>query len=222
MKKKDSIKKFWNYIWYDDSIGSYILNFILAFVIIKFLFFPGLGLLLGNDYPIVAIVSGSMEHKITENRICDTHVADIRNKKLDIDEWWSFCGNYYDKNFNLTKEEFSEFEYKNGLNIGDVMVLISKDASKIEIGEVLVFIPEDRSFFNEKGPVIHRVMDKWQDEEGKWHFKTKGDHNPKSFEKFETNIPEEDIIGVSVVRIPLIGYAKLMLNNAFLLLKSTI
>ena len=140
-------KRFWRYLWYDDSIGSYILNFAVAFVLIKFIIFPALGFVLNNDYPVVAIVSGSMEHKIVDNRVCDRYIVDQESKNLEISEWWDYCGDYYVQNYNMSLDEFREFEYKNGLNIGDVMVLYGKDPSKIEVGEVLVFVPQDKVFF---------------------------------------------------------------------------
>lgn len=216
------LKKFWNYIWHDDSLGSYILHFIFAFVVIKFMLFPVIGFALNNDYPIVAIVSGSMEHKVVYNRVCNVHIADIQSKSLDYDEWWNYCGSYYQSNYNLSKETFSQFEYKNGLNIGDVMILYGKDPQKIEVGEVLVFIPQDKRFFEQKGPVIHRVVQKWTDENGKIHFRTKGDHNPVSIDNFENDIIEDNVIGVSVARVPFIGYAKILLNNAILAIYSII
>lgn len=210
---KTNLKKFWNYLWHDDSIGSYILNFLVAFIVIKYIFFPVVGFALGNDYPVVAIVSGSMEHKVSSHTICNVHIADIRSKNLDFDGWWSYCGKYYEKFYNMTKSEFETFEYKNGLNIGDVMVLYGKDPENIEIGEVLIFKPLDEEFFATKGPVIHRVVNKWE-ENGTIYFRTKGDHNPQSFTNFEERIPEENVIGVSILRIPFLGYAKLMLNRA--------
>lgn len=223
-KYLDKLKKFWNYVWHDDSFGSYILNFALAFIIIKFIFFPVIGFALNNDYPIVAIVSGSMEHKVSRDGgsiygVCGTKFLDVDGTiRLSFDEWWKYCGSYYEKNYNLTADEFMEFDYKNGLNIGDVMILYGKDPEDIDLGEVLVFIPQNRAFFEQKGPVIHRVVDKWQDEEGKWHFQTKGDHNGESFNNFERDIPEEDVIGVGVVRIPFIGYAKVALNNIYVMI----
>ena len=210
------MKKFWHYIWYDDSFGSYIANFIFAFVVIKYLLFPGLGFVLNNDYPIVAIVSGSMEHKVVGHRICDKAIVDVESMGLDFDEFWSFCGSYYEKNYNISSGDFLKFEYKNGLNIGDVMVLYGKNPEKIDVGEVLIFIPEDRSFFEQKGPVIHRVVNKWQDDNGRWFFATKGDHNDKSYEHFETIIPEEDVIGTTLVRIPFVGYVKIMIFEIFM------
>lgn len=210
---KEGLKKFWHYLWHDDSFGSYVLNLALAFIVIKFMFFPAIGFVLNNDYPIVAIVSGSMEHKIVSHHICNIEVVDVTNKRLSHDEWWEFCGKYYEDNFNLTKDKFANFEYKNGLNIGDVMVLYGKDPAKIEVGEVLVFVPQDRNFFATRGPVIHRVIRKWTDENGNIHFQTKGDHNPQSFDNFENDIPEKDVIGVSIARVPFIGYAKIAMSN---------
>lgn len=212
--------KLWHYIWYGDSLGSYILNFLLAFVVIKYIFFPTLGFMLNNDYPIVAIVSGSMEHKIVDNKICDKIVVDERNKNLNFDEWWSFCGNYYLENTQVTQEQFLEFPFKRGLNIGDVMILYGKKPENIEIGEILVFVPGDKQWFSQYGPVIHRVVDKWE-EDGKWKFTTKGDHNPIIIENnnFEDVISEDQVIAVGVVRIPYLGYGKILLNNVLLLFR---
>lgn len=215
-KYLDYLKKFWHFLWYDDSLLSYIVSFFVAFIIIKYIFFPFLGFTLNNDFPIVAIVSGSMEHKIVNHQICDKYVTDVDSKRLDYEEFWGFCGSYYVSNYNITKEQFQEFDYNKGLNIGDVMVLYGEDPEDIEIGEVLVFVPQDRAFFEQKGPVIHRVVDKWVDEEGKYHFKTKGDHNPKTFDNFENDIHEDNVIAVAVVRVPFIGYAKIALNSALM------
>jgi hypothetical protein len=206
-------KKFWYYIWYDDSFGSYIANFAFAYVFIKFILFPGLGLLLGTNFPIVAIVSGSMEHKIVDGSICEDRIIATGTESLNQDEWFDYCGDYYINNFNLTKTDFESFEYKNGLNIGDVLVLRGKAPEKIEVGEVLIFIPQDINFYLTKGPVIHRVVKKWEDENGKFHFQTKGDHNSKSFQNFENDIIEDNVLAVSVVRVPYIGYAKIALSN---------
>ncbi len=213
-------KKFWKFIFYDDSILSYVLNFILAFIFIKYILFPGFGLVLNTSYPIVAIVSGSMQHKIVEHRICDDYVMNTYDMSLNLSQWWHFCSNYYVKNFNITKSNFTHFEYKNGLNIGDVMVLYGKNPKDIKVGDVIVFIPEDKRFFEQMGPVIHRVVKKWKTSDGKYHFQTKGDHNPKSFENFETNIPQKNILGVPILRIPYIGYVKLLVYKAYVFMKN--
>lgn len=244
-KKKISknLKNFWNYIWHGTSFTSYIVFFIVVFFFIKVILFPSIGFLLNNNYPIVAIVSGSMEHKIVPvyscqyesknilfglgpekrvctkkifsySQVCDVNFAQEIKTNLNYDEWWKYCGSYYEENFNLEKETFKNFDYQNGLNIGDVMLLYGKEPQDIKLGEILVFVPQDKVFFETKGPVIHRVVKIWQDEEGKYHFQTKGDHNKESFENFENDITQDNIIGVPIVRIPYIGYAKLLLSKA--------
>ena len=237
-KYLEQLKKFWHYLWYDDSLMSYVLNFALAFLFIKFIFFPSIGFALNNDYPVVAIVSGSMEHKFAPKTdsygrsllnkdgtytyaLCgETYKKEKKlfnfDKNVNLSEFWGECGNYYEKNFNISMEQFGEFKYKNGLNIGDVMILYGKDPKEIEIGDVLVFEPQSALFFETHGPVIHRVVRKWQDDSGDWHFRTKGDHNDQSFVNFENDIHEDKVIGVGSVRIPFIGYAKIALNRVMI------
>ena len=163
-KKKDwrletsKFKKFWYYVWYDDSLLAHMLYFGLAFIFIKFMLFPTLGLFLNNDYPIVAIVSGSMQHKIVDGQVCGNLVSE-ENGGLSYDSWWSICGSYYEDNFGITKEEFSDFEYSNGLNIGDVMVLYGRDVKDIEVGETLIFYPNMSCIGAPPGPVIHRLIE---------------------------------------------------------------
>lgn len=142
-----AFRKIWNFIWHDDSILSWIVNIILALVIVKFLIYPGLGLIFNTNYPLVAVVSGSMVH-------------DQKN----FDEWWSVNGKWYEKN-NLTKEQFKKFRFKNGFNKGDIMILFG--SKKIKVGDVIVY-----TGFSPY-PIIHRVVRIDQDS----YFIMKGDHN---------------------------------------------
>ena len=89
-KKKDYkalIGYIWFFIWEDDSVWSWIINIILAFVIIKFMVYPIIGLTLTTSHPIVAVVSGSMEHDgsfddwWSSNALCDTKII---NQRLTI------------------------------------------------------------------------------------------------------------------------------------------
>ncbi len=181
------LKEIWHFIWEEDSLLSWVVNIILAFVIIKFILYPGLGLILNTSYPIVAVVSSSMEHNI------------------GFDEWWQNNGNFY-LGFNITKEEFSKFDFKNGFNKGDIMILVGKSPEKIDVGEIIVY----RS--KRPDPIIHRVIDKWQ-ENGKWFFQTKGDNNIaqiKTNDLDETRVTEEQLIGKALLRIPLLGYIKII------------
>ena len=185
-KFKKLLKKTWWFIWEDDSIWSWLVNIILAFVLIKFIVYPGLGFLLSTSYPIVAVVSGSMEHDGS------------------FDNWWGVHEKWYMDN-GVSREEFVEFDFKNGFNKGDIMILYGKKAVDVEVGDVMVF----RSA--RPDPIIHRVVEKREDE-GEYYFQTKGDHNADSIKSSsldETNISEERLLGKAVVRIPLLGYIKI-------------
>lgn len=214
---KQKLQKFWNYIWKGETLDSYIVFILVSLVFIKFVLFPSLGFIFQNDYPVVAIVSESMEHDITEGKLCGNYYS-VSSQSLSFEEWWDICGYYYPTNLNISQEQFLTFDYVNGLYRGDVMVLYGKDPEDIQLGEVLVFVPEDRAWFAAHGPVIHRVVDKWVDEEtGEIYFTTKGDHNEKVIPNFESTIPASDVIGVPVARIPYIGYVKLFVNELFVM-----
>ena len=110
---------------------SWIVNIILAFILVKFLIYPGLGLVFGTSYPIVAVVSGSMEHN------------------GNFDSWWNNQENFYGQ-YNISKGEFKNFKFRNGFNKGDIMILFR--AKNIKVGDVIVFKG------NVKDPIIHRVI----------------------------------------------------------------
>lgn len=201
MSRLKKLKKVWSKIWYfiweDDSILSWIVNVILAFVLIKFLIYPGLGLFLGTSHPVVAVVSGSMEHKLVNDVICGQRPSSYEN---DFDSFWDTCGDFY-REYDVNKLEFEKFPFKNGFNTGDIIVLFGKNPEDIAIGDVIVF----RS--NRPDPIIHRVIKKSVDDD-KYYFRTKGDHNPNSH-PFESRIGEELIIGKAFFKIPWLGYIKI-------------
>ena len=195
-------KKVWYFIWEDNSMWSWIVNIVLAFVLIKFIVYPGLGLILSTSHPDVAVVSESMEHN------------------GNFDNWWDKAGTWYTNN-GINKEKFAGFPLKNGFNKGDIMVLRGKKAGDIETGDVIVF------WSAKKDPIIHRVVKKWQ-EKSIYYFQTKGDHNPNSIIQKdnqgniildETRISQEQIVGNAVLRIPLLGYIKIVFVEIFNLFK---
>ncbi|MBI2658118.1 signal peptidase I [Candidatus Woesearchaeota archaeon] len=188
MKWKKTWKKVWHFVWEDNSIWSWIVNIALAFILIKFIVYPGLGFVLNTTHPVVAVVSESMEH---DN---------------GFEAWWESSGKWYADN-GIGKEEFTGYPLKNGFNKGDIMVLKGKEAKDIQAGDVVVF-------WSRQTPIIHRVVRKWQ-ADGAYYFQTKGDNyktNPASIKSpllDETRISEESIVGNAVLRIPLIGYIKI-------------
>jgi len=186
MEWKTSLKKLWYFIWEDNSFWSWIMNIILAFVLIKFIVYPGLGWLLDTSHPVVAVVSESMEHN------------------NNFGDWWEKSGKWYDAN-GISKEDFSGFSLKNGFNKGDIMVLKGKNPENIKIGDVVVFWSAKRD------PIIHRVVNKWHDNDV-YFLQTKGDNNAlpiKTPVLDETQVSEDQIVGNAVLRIPLLGYIKI-------------
>ena len=189
-------KKTWYFIWDDDSIYSWLVNVVLAFVLIKFIVYPVLGLLLQTNYPIVAVVSSSMEHD------------------SNFDDWWqsrALCGEQLCSQsefyalFSITKERFLEYRYKNGFNRGDIMILYGSKPDDLEQGDVLVFKAA------RPDPIIHRIVQKTYTNEG-YVVQTKGDHNAKSINTPDLNeivITEQQLIGKAIVRIPYLGYVKI-------------
>ncbi len=189
MGHKDTAKKVWKFIWEDDSIWSWMLNIILAFVLIKFIVYPGLGLLLGTGYPVVAVVSESMEHN------------------EPFDEWWENSKPWYEEH-DITKEMFSTFTMRNGFNKGDIIVLKGSSPENTEMGDVIVFRT------GKPDPIIHRVV-VWWSEDGKRFYMTKGDNYKTNKLPIrnaiidETRITENQVIGKALFKIPFLGYIKI-------------
>jgi len=193
---KENIKKFWKWLWESESILSYVVFLVIIFIVIKFIFLPGLGLIFGTPLPLAIVESSSMEHHALGhyNEICGKN---LQNKGfLSLDEYWETCGPWYSTNTNITKEQFQDFNFKDGFRKGDLMIIFGKSINKIKIGDILVFR-------REKGnPIIHRVISTSP-------LATKGDHNPGQLSE-EKNIFENQIIGVAVARIPYVGWIKLI------------
>lgn len=173
----------WHFIWEDDSLASWIVNVALAFVLIKFIVYPGLGFLLGTSFPIVAVISGSMEHDGS------------------FDAWWGGQSSWYEER-GISKSSFTSYPFKNGFNRGDIIVLRGAPKGKIRQGDVLVF----KSSYRPE-PIIHRVVG-MRDEDGVLLYQTKGDHNPGSWD-FEKSVMHDTVVGKAYFRIPLLGYIKI-------------
>jgi signal peptidase I len=194
MEVKSALKKLWWFIWEDNSIWSWIANFILAFVLIKFVVYPGLGFLLGTAYPVVAVVSGSMEHDGDFATWWQSDAYCLGKPCLQKD-WHALYG--------ITEEDFQQYPFKNGFNKGDIMVLYGIEPKNIKIGDVLVFSNQQNS-----DPIIHRVVAVTGDESSGWVVQTKGDHNTDSGE-IDKGIREEQMIGKAIIRVPFLGWIKI-------------
>ncbi|MBN2052452.1 signal peptidase I [Candidatus Woesearchaeota archaeon] len=185
-KPKTLWEQIWHFIWHDNSVWSWIVNIILAYVLIRFIVYPGLGLIFGTGFPIVAVVSNSMEHQ-----------------GMNFDDWWVKNEDYY-LALNITKANFQEYSFRNGFNRGDIMFLIGKKPDDIKLGDVIVFQSK------KPYPIIHRVIKK--EDKGMWIFQTKGDNNKAQIrdnELDETMVLEKQILGKAVLRVPWLGYVKI-------------
>ncbi|HLC22452.1 MAG TPA: signal peptidase I [Candidatus Nanoarchaeia archaeon] len=150
MRWKTSAKKVYHFIFVEDSFLSWVVNFALAFLFVKFVLFPVLALALGTQLPLVAVISGSMEHE-----------------GMAFDQWWDTRGEWYlDK--NISNQTFRSYSFFNGFDKGDVMVLINGE--NLVVGDVLVYSTSSYPY-----PIIHRVVA--ISEEG---YEVKGDHNSDS------------------------------------------
>jgi signal peptidase I len=214
MKRKKSsdhrsvLRKVWHFIWEDDSPLSWIVNIVLAFVLIKFIVYPGLGFLLGTTHPIVAVVSGSMEHGAPVGssglrEVCGNVLPPDVSYNGRFDSWWQMCGDFY-AGRGITRQRFLTFPYTNGFNKGDIMVLVGADAATVTAGQIIVFKP-----LTGGSPIIHRVV-ATEKEANIYYLTTKGDHNPAIFAEIgENRIGEDRLIGRTVMRIPYLGYIKI-------------
>jgi signal peptidase I len=204
-----SFRRIWRFLWFEDSPASWIVSIVLAFLIVKFIIYPVIGLVLGTGFPIVAVVSESMQHKADCSGDCDTYR--ICGEGVDqggfysLNEYWSVCGEWYE-NREITRGEFMEFPFKNGFNKGDIMILIGKEAKDIKVGDVVVFDG------NLNYPIIHRAVAKWQKEET-YYFETKGDNNGMPSGS-ESEIHEDKLLGKAVIRLPLLGWVKIWFSSA--------
>lgn len=123
-------RKTWAFLQ-EDSWQSLLVTLILAFITIKFIFFPGLSLMTGTALPLVIVESCSMHHhengfeKIFENDIYE--------------------------DFGISIEDTENWIFQNGFNKGDVIFVVGP--KNIEVGDVIIF--EAQSQY----PLIHRVVE---------------------------------------------------------------
>jgi len=124
----------WERIWgflHEDSWASFAVTLILAVIIIKFVFFPGLSFVTGTDLPLVIVESCSMyHHEDGFDRTFESSVYD-----------------YY----GLDLSDTTNWIFQNGFNKGDVIFVVGAD--DVEVGDVIIFNGGNTY------PLIHRVVD---------------------------------------------------------------
>ncbi|MDP4012489.1 MAG: signal peptidase I [Candidatus Nanoarchaeia archaeon] len=184
------LKRFWKFLG-EDSLASWVANVVVAFIVIYFIVYPLFGFLFSTSLPIVAVVSSSMEHN-----------------SYNLNDWWAIKENEY-KRYNITKEDFAKFKFKNGFNKGDIMVVYGVEPKDIKVGDVIIY----RSTIN-ANPIIHRVVSIQDDA-----YVTKGDNNQVKDQNLVSPSQVEDT-GKAVLRIPFLGWIKITFTNFITSLRS--
>jgi signal peptidase I len=173
------LKKFWVFLK-KDTWQSWIVSLILIIILIRFILFPTLSLVTGSPLPLVVVESCSMYHN------------------SGFETWWDDNGPLYDS-LDITKFEFESYPMKNGLNKGDIILVLGR--SKYNSGDIIIFNA------GANRPIIHRLISTTP-------LSTKGDNNLGQDPR-EINIPQDAILGKSAVKIPLIGWIKLIFFEPF-------
>lgn len=124
------LKDFWNFLK-KDTWQSWLVSLALAFIVIKFAFFPALGWVTGTHLPLVVVESCSMYHE------------------SGFDEWWTQNGQWYSGK-DIDREDFESYSFKDGISKGDIIFVWGR--SEVKKGDVIIFNSEYRY------PLIHRVV----------------------------------------------------------------
>ncbi|MBD3188192.1 signal peptidase I [Candidatus Bathyarchaeota archaeon] len=94
---------------------------------------------------------------------------------------------------------------------GDILFIKNQSADEINVGDVIVFETQGAWSSPINEPVVHRVIQKdFNVGEQKYYFTTQGDANPFP----DDPIPEDNLYGRVVGRIPYLGWIKLFLDRS--------
>jgi len=195
-------KKFWEFIWKGESIWSFLAFLLFAFLMVKFVIYPTLNLVMATSHPIVAVISGSMDHGLDKNGyLCGSKASNYTNS---LSNYWDFCGLWYE-NIGISYDEFSNYPFKNGFSKGDVLIVRGVSPKDYKVGDVIVF------WADQEYPLIHRLVNISSDYKT---FSTKGDHNYAQLES-EKRIDQSQLLGKAILKIPYLGYIKILLYDSF-------
>src|SRR3972149_2052785 len=117
MKSKGAWGKITGYLK-KDTWDSWLVSLVLVFVFIKFIFFPLLSLVTGSPLPLVVVESCSMYHE------------------TNFDSWWDKNSAWYEQK-GISKSDFLEYNFKNGLNKGDIILTWGYSTPKK--GDIIIF-----------------------------------------------------------------------------------
>ncbi len=187
-KIKEVLNKFWFYVWQDDSPRGWFISLIFIIILIKFILFPALEFTTGTELPLAIVESCSMHHQ--------------GNFLSNINDWWQPLETKYSQ-FNITKNDFNNFNFKKGFTKGDILFIIEAKPENLKVGDVIIFEA------GRQNPLIHRIV-KIQKTSEEYIFSTIGDNNSGQLSE-EKSITEDQLMGKAVIRIaPYAGWVKLI------------
>lgn len=128
-KITDGLKKIWHFLWHEESIASYVVFFIVAYLVLKFVAFPVFLVATGLS-DVTAVMSTSMVH--WQHNFDETYREWFNDRNITVSANWIF---------------------QDGLEVGDVVFVKKFDPTDIGVGDVIVFkVPSGES-------IIHRVIE---------------------------------------------------------------
>lgn len=111
-----------------ETVG-YILLGVVAAYLLNF----GLGVVLGTDLPVVAVVSDSMTHDAT---------TEIRHYE------------YLEGKYDYTQEDINSWPITGGFLKGDALVVVGAEIDDLKPGDVIVYDIRGQST-----PIVHRIVE---------------------------------------------------------------
>lgn len=191
MKIGERLREAWNFLWHGESALSYLAFTIVSFITLSilyqvFLFFLGF---FGVEDLFVVITSSMI------------HSNDINSSYY---EWMRVHG--------YNQSQMSSWSFPEGLNLGDLVVVMKVRPQELEVGDVIVYEPSESGY-----RIIHRIIF-INETGGKILFTTKGDAN-YGVMGFEKNLTPRQVVGRAEARVPFVGIPKMVLTRALMLLQ---
>lgn len=170
------IKKIINFIKY-ILFGEDILSFILFAIFIAIII---LSIRFFYPYLFSVDVTASMQH---DNFDFSTYIP-----------------------YNITERDFQNFPFNQGINVGDILIVIPSD--NLHVGDVILY----KSIISDH-MILHRLVDIYKND-SKIYYCAKGDNNPAPlyYEK-ECELTKDRIYGKAVFRIPLLGIGRIFFQS---------
>lgn len=96
------------------------------------------------------------------------------------------------------------------IKINDAIITKKVLGKDLKVNDIITFVSQDSHFSG--FTITHRIIEKTISTNGNYIFKTKGDYNNVVD---STTINENDIIGKTIFKIPMVGYIQYFLSTSF-------